>query len=163
MDKLEIIKDIVSRKITRAPQGFWDKSTAVLAIRYLIIDYLEYSKEDIYEKFTIRDISKYGLRSARKYGSTYELVTLAVPEFNLMPWELKKLPNEYWTDEHIKQAIDWLIYEVLDTTPEKAHITASVLINNKLLRVYTIKNRSIKEVIETAYPKKYFGTIYSEE
>ena len=163
MDKLEIIKRVINRQILKVPMGFWDKETAVLAVRYLIVDYLKYSRDNIYEKFTIRDLSKYGLRSVRKYGSTYELVTLAVPEFNLMPWELKKLPNEYWTDEHIKEAIDWLVYEVLDTTPEKAKITGRILIKNKLLRVYTKKNRSIKAIMETAYPVKYFGIIFSED
>lgn len=163
MDKLEIIKKLVDGKIEKVPFGFWDKQTAVIALRYLILEYYKYSKENIYEKFTIRELDKVHLRSVRKYGNMYELVTLAVPEFKLMPWELKKLPNKYWNDEHIKQAIDWLIYEILDTTPEKVHITGRILIKNKLLRIYTIKNRSIKAIMETAYPKKYFGNFYSEE
>lgn len=163
MDKLEIIKSLVNGNLSKAPMGFWDRETAILAIRYLIVDYLKYSKNDIYEKFTIREVDKHGLRSVRKYGSEYELVSKAVPEFNLMPWELKKLPDNYWTDDHIKEAIDWLVYEVLNATPETAHITGRILTKNKLFRIYSIKKRSIKSIIETAYPVKYFGIIFSEE
>lgn len=155
--EIAIIKELISRKILRAPNGFWTMEIAIKAMRYTILEYYKYSKDDIYNKFTIRSLDKIGLRSVRKFGDIYDLVSQAVPEFNLLPWELKKLPDNFWNEDRIKEAMNWLVYEVLSTIPKNAKITQKVFDNNKLGYLSKVYGRSPKKLLEIAFPPQYFN------
>lgn len=158
---LEVIKKIVYSKLNNTkystPKGFWCRENAIKAVRYAILDYFNYSKKDLNTNFTLRKLDTIGLRSVRKFGDVYDLVSNAVPEFNLYPWELKKLPDNFWNVDNTIEAIYWLVYEVLDTTPINSNLTPTLLIQNGLKRVYVKYDHSVKNILDVVFPEKYFG------
>lgn len=154
---IEVIKSIIEDKNNnKVYKGFWNKETAILAVRYIVLNHLKLEKNEIKTKFSVKLLEDLGFRSVRKYGNIYELLTLAVPEYNLMPWEIKKLPNNSWTEDNIKDAVNWLVYEVLNTTPENAKITQKVLAENNLDYITRFCGRSTKKLMELVFPHKYF-------
>lgn len=160
---LEIIKNIIKSKKSNenytAPKGFWCKQTAIKAVRYVILDYFNFTREEVCKEFSLIKLDNLGLRSARKFGNIYELISNAVPEFYIYPWELKKIPNDFWNVDNTKEAINWLIYEVLNTTPTNLKLTPTLLNENGLGRVYKKYGHNIKKIIEIVFPENYFGKL----
>lgn len=155
---IEVIKSIIDNKEENLVyKGFWNKNTAVLAVRYVVLEHLKLKKNEIKTKYSVKILEELGFRSVRKFGNVYELLTIAIPEYNLMPWEIRKLPNNSWTEDNVKDAVNWLVYEVLDTTPEKANITQKLLDKHNLGHITRLCGRSTKNLMELVYPKKYFG------
>ncbi len=161
--ELEVIKKIVSYHLKglkyRVPKGFWYKSSAYKAVRYVILDVFKYSKDDIKKSFTVTSLDLLGLRSVRRFGDMYDLLSNAVPEFELHPWEFKKLPDKFWTNNNIKEAIMWLIYEVEDTIPINFNLTPKLLYDNGLSKIYSKCHHSTREIMNIVFPEEYFGKI----
>lgn len=152
---LEIIKEVISSNLKgrkyRVPSGFWCKDTAYKAVRYVILDVFNYSKYDVKKNFTLISLDSLGLRSVRKFGDMYDLIYHAVPEFTLYPWELKKVPDNFWTTDNIKKAINWLIYEVENTTPQNFILTYKLLYDNGLGRIYKKCNHSTRKIMDIVF------------
>ncbi|MCX8074626.1 MAG: hypothetical protein N2749_03465 [Clostridia bacterium] len=146
--------EVFERRITRVPNGFWNSERTIRAVRILFKNYLKYDKKTICKSYDAKFLSKYGIRSARKFYSLYELIKQAFPEHNFMPWELKKVKCSGWTDELIVYAIKWLVETIRKLTPDEAIkvLTRDDFDSNNLSYIYKINGRDNKKVIRLAYP-----------
>ena len=163
LEDLEIYKELLDGKIERFPKGFWDKtwtykSTAYIT-RYLIEEILGIDKTQNIPKIVrqedFREYKLYGMLQTVFHGSYIEAIQNAYPEI-FKEWEFKNLPITYWNEDNIIKATKWLIEVRLGYKRDKDivdNISANVFSSNGLR--YLIKNYSLYELINKAYPDKF--------
>lgn len=101
-------------------QYFWNKEVAILIVRYVIFDILKWDRKDICERFIKDNIpKKFMLRGAnREFGnSNYLLLSKAIPEYNIHPWELVggSVGNQFWkSDENKITALQWFVDSMIE-------------------------------------------------
>ena len=101
----------------RIPQSYWcKKQNRVEAIKWLIEEKLQWSLDDIKEKFNRNLLIEYELATLMNYySSSFNIVNEIYPN-KIYPWELKRssVPSNYWnTKENRIVAIRWLIRDRL--------------------------------------------------
>lgn len=144
---------IFERKIERVPKGFWNEYTATLAVKTLLEKYLCMGRKEICKNFSAKLMNDYGIRSARKFSSMYELVSRAFPNFDIKIWELNKVKDNGWTKNNIISSIKWLVEEVYTISPEQAILLERKHFDlNNLSYVYKLFGRCTQKVIKFAYP-----------
>ncbi len=142
------------------PNGFWDEETAKVLVRYLVLEELKWSREDICNKFTDDFLSKNYLRGAVKVynASTYNIVSACFPEFEIKPWELKSCPNGFWlSKDNCKQVTLWIAKkEGIDEDHTKFAQTISARLYEKY-GVYKAVQRmgGLYEIVNYTYPGRY--------
>lgn len=149
----KFINLFVQGKVKKAYYGFWNRSTSVKTVRALF-KYLNYDRQQICKEYSAEFLTNYGMRSARKFFSLYDLINLAFPEYDIKPWELKKVTNNHWDDELQKQAIIWLVEEVYKITPDEAltTLTRKDFDKNCLLHLFKLNKRCLITTLRRAYP-----------
>ena len=120
-DPILIYKGIIDGSYFKFPQGFVDIENMKILVRYVFLEQLKYSREDICN-ITQKDLHKYRLSSFLKITeSLYEIIDKSFPEMNIKEWELKTVPNLFWNcKENRKNYFLWLcdMYELDITSKE---------------------------------------------
>lgn len=114
-DKAIIIyKKVLSGELNKFPSGFWSKKdgvrvNAIICVKYLFEEILEWSDEDIKNNFKtniLRQYKLYGLLEL--YNSAFSLLNDVYPN-KFYPWEMRCVPMGYWNNrDNRKKAITWL-------------------------------------------------------
>jgi hypothetical protein len=110
LSDIELYELVLNGNIRTFPSGFWvDKGkeeardVAKKLLRFLLIEKLKFTKEDIKNEVSKKFISKNMLHTASKlFGrSSIRYVIESIPELGIQPWQFKndKVPYKYWTQE----------------------------------------------------------------
>lgn len=139
------------------PMGYWTEENGIKATRWLIIEKLKLSKEDLKEQLSNRlfyDNGLGGMLSNCYNNSPYLAIESAFPGV-FKVWEFKNVPMGYWTKENGVLATRWLIDEKLKISKEelKKHLSAGLFKENGLdsMLNYCFKG-SPYLAIDCAYP-----------
>lgn len=142
------------------PNGFWNKETAKILVRYLILDELKWTREDICKNLTNNFLQKHNLRGVVKVynASSYKIVTECFPEMEIKPWELSCCPNGFWSSKvHCKQVTKWIAKkENIHRDKKKFAQTISSELYEKY-GVYKAVQRmgGLYEIVNYTYPGRY--------
>lgn len=104
------------------PKGFWDvEENIIKAIRKLISEKFKWDRKMVTEKFTGRLLVENGFAAVITKANPHNLITLAFPEWDIKPWELKRSTRfHYWNEDTIKLAVKWMIIEKMKLTKDEA-------------------------------------------
>jgi len=160
---IDIYKEILLKKIKSFPQGFWKseqgKQNGITITKYLIEDILQLPKNKVIT-LTKQTFIDYKLSSMINYvfdKSYYNAINAVYPN-EFKRWEFTAVPKNYWTNEHIKEAVKWLIIDKLKYNDNdiKNKLNKDDFQNNGLGGLYCTKfHNSYYEVINFVYPNKF--------
>ncbi len=64
------------------------------------------------KEITVKDFVENGLTTILRKYNLYALLKMVKPD--LKPWELNRVPNEYWNNpKNVKEAVEWLVNEMV--------------------------------------------------
>ena len=120
LDSVEIYKLVLQGKqIKRFPCGFWQKPDALenakKCTKFMIECILNLSDNDIKEKLEVKTFQKnklLGMLYTCYNNSPYYAINLTYPD-KFKPWELRRVPMNYWNEETCKETIKWLMVHLL--------------------------------------------------
>lgn len=144
----------------QTPDNYWNKETAKEAVIWLLEENLQWSHEDICEKFTRKVLEENGLRLMLKNvfdDCGYKALDNAYPG-RFKPWEIVQVPFKFWTKETGKEAMIWLIEEKLKWNDEQVckNLTRKVFAEYKLRGMLELCfNNSTYLALEYTYPGRF--------
>lgn len=112
----EIFRDILARKASRFPNGYWQQPGAeaecAVITRYFIEDVLKFTDKDIRENINEMLFRKYHLSGMLEYvfgRSPFLAIDNAYPG-KYKVWELTCTPKHFWEEEKNRNsALSWLL------------------------------------------------------
>ena len=120
MDPIDVWNCIRDGSINVFPNGYLDKDICKYLIRNLFLNELKFSREEILN-IDSRFLSRYQLGGTRKFipKGTFEIINFCFPELEIKEWELKNVPNGFWTvEENRTRFIKW-VFEKENLYPSK--------------------------------------------
>ena len=131
---VEVYSLVVSGSLKRFPNGYLDKDNCKEIIRYVLLDTLHMTREEICEKISINFLKKYRIGCFNRMFN-YKIADIAsycFPEMDIRPWELTKVDNKFWHNpDNRREFLLWVAQkEKLDMT----NINDVRKINANLLR-----------------------------
>lgn len=147
-------------ELVQTSPTFWkDEQNKQTALNWLFEEVLNWSDDEIREKFDANILIKYGLFGLLKNhfnGSPFELLNYYYPN-RFQEWELKQTPKNFWDkkDNRIR-CVQWLIkkYNLTDENISKVW-TRSFLIDNNVVSLSNYHNGNVYEVLNEVYPNKF--------
>lgn len=105
----EVYECILSGSIKQFPHNYVSMETAPKLMRYVFLERKKYTREQICN-ITSEEMINEHLRSLKKHISFfYELISVSFPEYDIKPWELKAVPNNFWhKKDNRKDYMYWL-------------------------------------------------------
>lgn len=160
LDDVRCYELVLDRSIKQFPQHFWDKTYSLKSAKeitkYLIEDKLKYKLDEIPKKVnkkTFEDNKLGGMLVTLFKNRVFDAIENAYPnKFKRFQFTVS---GNYWTEENIKEAVNWVIMEKLDNDLENLpkRISTELLVNCGLGSV--VSKYSIQELIDLVLPKKY--------
>jgi hypothetical protein len=165
LNDIEIYELLLEGTITSFPSGFWvnkskeeGKEVSVKLLRYLIIDRLKLSKEDIKQTISKKLITQNKLHTPCKLyhsRSAIQFVLNAIPELELSLWQFKedKVPYGFWTKEENRVSALRNFFEVQmrwSIEDVKERLSWEVLEENGLGTLHTYYP-SLCKILKAAY------------
>jgi len=164
LSAVEIYKMVLTRDLFRFPTGFWlrpdAEKNAIEVTKYLLENLLDLTDEQIKEIITnefFRIHRLAGMLHIVFNHSTYKAINTVYPN-KFKPWELKCVPQSYWTSESGIQATKWLIEEKLKYSDEdiRNYLSTKTFSENGLCgMLQTLYSSSSFNAINLAYPYKF--------
>jgi len=159
---IEIYEKVLSKQINQFPAGFWENDFSLDYAKelgkYAINKFLDNDNTKILNEYGTNFINNIGLYSILKlFKNAFEYIDFLYPN-RFKPWDFKKTPNAYWSDENGVKATKWLIEDYLkwnetDVKEKLCYKTfASHNLNGMLAILY---NDSPYKALNAAYPDKY--------
>lgn len=140
----------------KVPQSFWNKETSIEAMSWLFNEKLKWNKEEIKVK-TVKQLFQenglLGMLNTLYNGNIYEAINALYPD--IKPWELPRVPQDFWNKENSIEAISWLFNEKLQWDKEeiKEKVTKQTFKENGLLGMLKlVYNCSPYHAIIELYP-----------
>lgn len=149
---------------SRSAPSYWDNPAhRVGAVRWLVEWRLGLSPESLFKTGPSRaDFSAHGLSYMfnRHYNSVSKALAEAYPERE--PWELGKVPFEFWTDESAARAVCWLVARKGWAVAELPEMVAAGRFTRKTFSEFGLATlferrfrRSIARAVEAAWPGRF--------
>ncbi|RMF60184.1 MAG: hypothetical protein D6748_04675 [Calditrichaeota bacterium] len=150
---------------SRCQDNYWaNKENRMKALRWLVEEQLKIPPSELYRHSISReDFARHGLSFMfnRYYNSVSRALGEAYP--NLHPWELGKVPFEFWTDKTAAAAIRWMIekkgwsVEELPGKAKEKQLTRKTFSEYGLATLFEKKfGKNIYRAISHAYPGRFF-------
>lgn len=146
------------------PHSFWtyedSKQNAVDITKYLIEEILCWSDEDIkinLDQYTFLSNKLCTMLHKVYRGSPFQVINSVYPD-KFKPWDLKRVPNSYWTLERGIEATKWLIEEKLKWSDDdiKEKLTERTFFKYGLGgMIGTLHDSSTFKAFNLAYPNKF--------
>ena len=95
---------------------YWSDETCAEAVRWLILDKLKLSKEEVKEQFSCKLLVKHSMRSLVMRYSVFQILELAFPG-EYKPWELNKLSKHFCIDDEKVEEMTRYYIEHFDFRP----------------------------------------------
>lgn len=144
----------------QVPSGFWNETTAIESIKWLLEEKLKWDDEQIKKKYNINVLEQYGIGSmVRKLygGSPYTILDLAYPD-RFKPWEFSQAGVGYWNKDTATQSIKWLFEEKLKWNDNqiKENLSQETFISNGLNgMMQQVFKGSPYDAFNYAYPNRF--------
>lgn len=89
-----------------------------IILKYIFNDILKWCRKDYCEMYSNKILKEYKLTAmlSTLNINTYDILQRVCPKFNIKIWELKSSTcgNDFWNDENISKALQWLKLRVSD-------------------------------------------------
>jgi len=147
-------------ELAKSPQGLWTRETGSDAVKWLIEEKLQWTRDDVCSMLgtqTFRDNGLGGLLGMFFQGSLFTAINTAYPD-EYKPWELSNAPRNFWTQATAIQATKWLIEEKLawSHTTVCTHLSVQVFKDACLNGMLAVCFKgSPYAAIDAAYPGEY--------
>lgn len=149
---------------SRSASQYWEKPAhRVKAIRWLVEQRLGIDPAELYKHSISKDdFIRHGL--SYMFNSYYNSVSKALAEAypQLQPWELGKVPFEFWNEETTARAIRWVVakkgwaVEELPAKVRSREFNRKVFSEFGLATVFEKKlSRNIYRAVSTAWPGRF--------
>lgn len=145
-----------------SPNSYWQSiENCVNATRWLILEKLKWTKEDIMKKYNKRvfiDNGFTGLLKSGWNGETYQAIALSFHEYDFKQWDLLAIPLTNFTKEEGKTAIKWYIEEKMNWTEKeiKQNWRSRNIQEDGIMRiVQSVFNNQMFDAIDSAYPNRF--------
>lgn len=105
-------KSLLNGEIKVFTNGIFNNDEYIyILIRHMINNILQWDRKSICDNFstkTLKETGLGGLLGIKKFN-TFDYLSKSVPQYNLMPWELKasSVGSGFWTDKNTKNALNW--------------------------------------------------------
>ena len=142
------------------PKNYWNFETGKEATIWLIEKKLKWSDEEIRENLQVKTFKENGLGNmliSVFNVSPYKALEAAYPG-RFKNWELSRVPQMFWDEDTIREAIIWLLEDKLKWTDEEIcqNISSKVFAEYGLESMLAKKlDKSILKALNHAYPGKY--------
>lgn len=138
---------------SHVPNNYWTIEKGIEATRYLLETKLKWTKEDICKKYCKQifiDNNLYGMIQMCFNASPYLALNAVYPD-KFQPFELQRIPRDYWNKKSCEDAVRWLFFNKLKLSKEEAIkvVTRKVLEDNSLITVCNYM--SMNDVITCLY------------
>lgn len=143
------------------PNGFWsDKKqawdNARMILRYLVLEKYQMDRKTCLETVSTKffKVNKiHGMLLTVEHANQYRLVSAAIPEWHIHPWEMH-VENNFWKEkQHAIEAIRWLFY--VKCKFRRSDLTHKYLRNlfqdHKIDGIYNYHD--VLEIIQEALPE----------
>jgi len=143
-----------------APGSLEDRDGAILLMRYIIGQELDWSEEDIKNKYDSKFFIRHKLQGMLRHAfgsSAYAALDAAYPH-TFMPWELKSVPKGFWCMESAIKATKWLIEIKLGWSKEDvcSSLSTYTFRLHRLMGMLSVCfEDSPYKALEASYPGKY--------
>lgn len=144
------------------PNSYWrNLENCINATRWLILEKLKWTKEDIMEKFNNNVFKENEFTGLLKWGwngESYNAIALSFYEYDFKPWELRSIQITNLSKEEGITAIRWYIEEKMQWTEEeiKKNWRSRTISKDGIARIIkTVFNNSMYEAINTSYPNRF--------
>ncbi len=134
----------------------WTKEESIIAMKKLFNEELKWDEDTVKRKITSKIFKEYGLGSMLRIlynQSPYNAIKEVYP--NVKPWELKRVPRNYWNKETRVEALNWLFNEKLkwDEDTIKRKVTSQVFKEYGLYSMFhSSYNGTVYNAIKELYP-----------
>lgn len=131
--------------------NYWNDETTKEAIKWIIEERLELTEDKLKEELSQELFFKNGLTGLlnNKFnGSPIKAINHAYDN-KYHPWEFKYVGLNYWTKEHLIEAIHWLVEERLKLSDKEftEQLSAKTFRDNGLASILSYTNYSVYEAI----------------
>lgn len=101
LSPLEVYECVLNGTLKRFPYGYVSAPNMKEILRYVILEKLKLSREDICKKLSYVFLRKYKLGGSRLAfnSSIFTLITYCFPEYDIKYWELNKVEDAFWEKE----------------------------------------------------------------
>ena len=165
----DLVNDVYPNKfksweLRNVSSNFWTKETIIEATKWMIEEKLQWTEEDIKNKLTLNVLKKYKINSCyfyKYFNSIYDLVNEIYPN-RFKPWEMKNVPNNFWTKELFLEATKWMIEEKLQWDDED--IKNNLSLNTfKEYGLYSMIVKKYKNNVYNAINEVYPGRFHRDD
>lgn len=142
-----------------SPNKFWNIDTAIEATKWLIEEKLKWTESDIRLKLsqkTFVNNNLCGMLDIIFLASPFKAINTTYPN-KFKEWELKMVPQNFWTKEKCIKAIKWLIEEKLNWTIDEVKSKMSKKVFEEYISfsgIGRLYKGSLFLVLQEAYPNE---------
>lgn len=142
------------------PRNFWNLERGIEATKWLLEDKLNFSEKDIKEKCSFELFSNNGLGGMLRVvfnGSNVDAIMNSYPN-RFLPWEINRVPKNFWSKETALEATRWLIEERLKFTEKdiKEKLDSKVFMDNGLWGMLSqVYGGSPFKAVDALYPDRF--------
>lgn len=134
-EPIEVYNAVVMGEIKKFPNNYMSKAIAKVLVRHVVLDQLNFNREDICKKLNYPLLSKYRLGGVRKLfdDCLYSMISYVFKDEKIFEWELNKVAPKFWEVEANRiRFLLWIVKkEKLDITKiEDARKINAVLIED---------------------------------
>lgn len=111
MEPLEVYSMVAKGQLGKFPNNYLDKDSIKEIVRHVILNIYGYSRDDVTENVNHDFFMGNYLGGARKFfnKSDIELLVYCFPEWDLRPWEFKRVQGGFWrSSDNRREFIIWL-------------------------------------------------------
>lgn len=140
---LDMYDMVLNKELDKFPDRYLDKQACKEIIRYIVIDILHMSREEICQNVALPFLRKYHISTFRKFWDCkiYSMIDFCFPEMKIKPWELTRVSNDFWKNQkNQKDYLLWLIQKYnfdIKNPEDMKKITAQFVIKNHGKRALT--------------------------
>jgi len=145
-------------ELKKVSRDSWNIEQAHKAMKWLFDEKLKWGMEKIKECLNVKIMVDNGLSTPlqKLYGGSISCMLVDYYGYDVLKhWEVRNahLPVGYWTDEKVKEAVEWLIKDKLKWNIEdvKKKFCIEVLRENRLDCAYQSGGMGLSEIIESIY------------
>lgn len=162
---IDLYSKILSGEIHRFPNGTWEKSESgkrgfIRCFRWLVLTKLNMSKDQIIKQTRCQQFfTKYKLATpyaTYANSSYYSVLTLCFPEWEILPWELSRVPSGFYDSEDNRRwVLRWLAFDKLKlTTKEEVldKITSVTIYEHGFFDALD-KSENLHDCLSNAFPE----------
>ncbi len=100
-DPIVVYNAVVTGELKKFPNNYMTKPIAKVLVKHVIIDGLDFKREDICKKLNFPLLSEYNLGGVRKRfeDCIYTMVNYIFEDMKIFEWELNKVTANFWEKE----------------------------------------------------------------